>query len=119
MKHYAIRQSPTERFSAVVIATGTTPPQDELEQVAADLRRMHVRGEVVFDLLATNGTKARRFFAISFDGNRFPVSKFHKVQAEHSLQATSARFFCEHVDEVDLSLVSPTIRSAIARGVPL
>lgn len=103
----------------MVIATGTTPPQEELDQVAADLRKMRVRGEVVFDLLASNGTKTRRFFAISFDGNRFPLCKFHKVDAEQSLQALSARFFCEHADEIDLSLVSPALRSEIARGVPV
>lgn len=117
MKPYAIRKSPSERFSAVVIATGTTPPQEELEQVAADLRKLHVRGEVVFDLLATNGTKTRRFFAISFDGTRFPVGRFHIVEAERSLQMMSAQFFCDHADEIDLSLVSPALRSAIARGV--
>lgn len=119
MKSFVIRQSPTEKFSAVVIATGTAAPQEDLAQVAAALRRMHVRGEVVFDLLTANGTQSRRFFAISFDGERFPRLRFERVDGDDALRTSSARFFAEHLDEVDLTLLAPALRHAVRAGRPL
>lgn len=105
-------------FSAVVIATGPAAPQEELDQVAADLRHMHIRGRVVFDLLTSNGTQTRRFFALSFDGERFPRKRFEHVEGDAALRRASARFFAEHLDEVDLVLLTPALRHAVRVGQP-
>lgn len=119
MKPFVIRKSPTEKFSAVVIATGVTAPQEDLDQVEASLRRMHVRGQVVFDLLTSNGTQTRRFFSMLFDGEHFPTVRFQRVEGDEPLRNSTARFFAEHLDEVDLTLLSPALRSAVRQGCPL
>lgn len=119
MKHFVVQTSPTEKFSAVVIATGIAGPQDELEVVAAELRRRHIRGQVVFDLLTANGTKTRRFFSIGFDGERFPTEQFQKVDPDDAVKQASARFFCKHANEVNLSLLSPAMRTAVSQGIDI
>jgi len=119
VKSFVVCHSPTEKFSAVVIATGPAAPQDELDLVAEDLRRMHIRGQVVFDLLTANGTQSRRFFSISFDGERFPRARFERVDGDAALRTASARFFAEHLDEVDLALLAPALRHAVRQGSPL
>jgi hypothetical protein len=119
VKSFVACHSPTEKFSAVVIATGAAAPQQDLDLVAADLKRMRVRGQVVFDLLTANGTQTRRFFAIPFDGERFPRAQFQRVEGDEALRSASARFFAEHQDEVDLALLTPALRQAVRQGSPL
>lgn len=119
MKSFVVCDSPNEKFSAVVIATGTAAPQDDLDLVAEDLRRRHVRGSVVFDLLTANGAMNRRFFAIAFDGECFPLVRFQRIEGDDALRSASARFFTEHQDEVDLALLTPALRQAVRMGRPL
>lgn len=117
MKHFAVFDSPSVKFSAVVIATGINVPQDDLDEVAEELRRLHVNGHVVFDLLTANGTKSRRFFAINFDGKSFPAARFKCVEPDTSVREASAKFLCDHLSEVDLSLLTPAMRFAVSRGI--
>lgn len=120
MKHFVVQSSPTDAFSAVVIATGLDGPQEELAQVEEELRRRrHVSGQVVFDLLTANGTKTRRFFSIGFDGERFPKVQFQRVEPDEAIRSASARFFCRHADEVNLSLLSPAMRFAVSQGIEI
>lgn len=101
----------------MVVAAGAIAPQEQLDQVAADLRRLGVCGTVIFDLLAANGTKSRRFFAALFDGAKFPRAKFEHVSPDKALEAASNRFLSDHAHEVDLSLVPSAIRNEILRPV--
>jgi hypothetical protein len=119
MKHFAVLDSPSVKFSAVVISTGINVPQDELDEVAEELRKLHINGYVVFDLLTANGTKSRRFFSIKFDGESFPATRFQCVEPETSVREVSAKFLCDHLSEVDLSLLTPAMRFAVSRGIPV
>ena len=119
MKHFAVFDSPSVKFSAVVISTGVSVPQDDLDEVADELRRRHVNGQIVFDLLTANGTRTRRFFSIKFDGHGFPATRFQNVEPDPSIREASARFLCDHISEVDLSLLTPAMRFAVARGIPV
>lgn len=119
MKHFAVLNSPSAKFSAVVISTGINVPHENLDEVAHELRRLHIRGPVVFDLLTANGTRTRRFFSIKFDGEGFPISRFQNVEPDSAVRAASSKFLCDHLSEVDLSLLTPAMRFAVSRGIPI
>lgn len=116
MNTFFVCESPTEKFSAIVIATGASAPQDDLSQVANALRNMHVAGMVVFDLLTANGTRSRRFFCKHFDGKTFADGRFQRLEGDDTLKRCSADFFSKHLSEVDLSLLSPALQSAVRCG---
>jgi len=118
MKHYVVYPSPnTQKYSAVVIATGTARPDEELDAVAADLRKRGACGRVVFDLLTANGTRTRRFFAKHFDGTKFLGGRFERVDEDETLHQASAQFFSKHLKEVDLTLLTPAMRYAVSQGM--
>lgn len=117
MKHFAVFDSPSAKFSAVVISTGIAGPQNELDEVALELRRRHVTGHVVFDLLTANGTRSSRFYSIQFDGKCFPKARFQNVEPDKALCEASSRFLSDHISEVDLSLLTPAMRFAVSRGI--
>jgi len=119
MKHYIVCSSPDRsKYVAVVFATGTSRPQDKLEEVEADLRKQGGEiGKVLFDLLATNGTKTRRYFSLQFDGSHFAPVRFHRVEPDEQVRKFSSEFFAAHLDQVDLSLLTPALRFAVKRGI--
>jgi hypothetical protein len=120
MMHYVVCPSPNAlKYSAVVIATGTARPHEELERVAAELRKQGVRGKVVFDLLTANGTRTRRFFTADFDGQGFPSMNFETVEGDPELRHSSAQFFSEHRHELDTALLTPAMRYALNHGIEL
>lgn len=120
MKNFVVIHSPSTTFSVVVIATGLELPQNDLEEVARELRHRHVRGTVVFDLLAPNGSRRRRFFAIAFDGEKFsPPTRWERIEPEDTLREAAADYMRKHFAEFDLSLLTPAMRFAAQRGIPL
>ena len=119
MKTFAILESPSSDFSAIVLSIGVTAPNEDMDSVATDLRDMHVSGRVVFDFLTANGTKTRRFFYADFNGVEFTNCKFNLVDPDLSVKQASARFLKSHLPEVDLTLLSPAMRFAVTKGIPL
>ncbi|ATS23103.1 type II toxin-antitoxin system RnlB family antitoxin [Xanthomonas phaseoli pv. phaseoli] len=120
MKNFVVLHSPTEAFAVVVMSTGASLPQENLEEVAQELRQRHVNGEVVFDLLTSNGSKTRRYFSTDFDGREFaPGACLKRVQADVALREAAAKYMHEHVSEFDLKLLTPAMRYAARQGIPL
>lgn len=116
MNTFFVCESPTEKFSAIVIATGSSAPQDDLPLVATALRKKQVAGMIVFDLLTANGTRSRRFFCKHFDGKTFSEGRFQRLEGDDILKRCSAEFFSQHLNEVDLSMLSPALQSAVRCG---
>ncbi|PPT92902.1 hypothetical protein XaraCFBP7407_19205 [Xanthomonas arboricola pv. arracaciae] len=120
MRKFVIISSSSQDFSVVVMATGVALPQENLEDVADELRRRHVSGSVVFDLLASNGSRHCRFYKASFDGFAFcDRPRFSPVEPDTSIREETARYLQGHIDEFDLSLLTPAMMFAAKRGVAL
>jgi hypothetical protein len=120
MKNFVVIHSPSTTFSVVVMATGLELPQNDLEEVAQELRQRHINGNVVFDLLTSNGSRTRRFFAIGFDGEKFsPGPGLKSIEPEETVREAAANYLYKHFAEFDLSLLTPAMRFAAQRGIPL
>lgn len=120
MKNFAVIPSPTSKFSAVVLSTGVELPQTHLDGLIDELRKHEVCGEVIFDLLTSNGSRTRRFFSSNFDGEKFlKTPLFSQVCPEDEVRKASARYLRDHLPDFDLSLLTPAMRFAVQRGIPL
>lgn len=102
------------------MATGQVLPQENLEDVAEELQRRGVSGKVVFDLLASNGSRHCRFFETGFNGRSFESRpRFTTVEPEPCVREATAQYIQEHLDGFDLSLLTPAMQFAAKRGVAL
>lgn len=120
MKPFAVLQPVSVEYSAVVVGTGPEVPHADLPDVAKELRSRRVAGMVVFDLLTSNGSRTRRFFALAFDGEQFdPATRLEHVQPSASVRAAATGYLHDHFAEVDLSLLSPAMRFAVEKGMTL
>lgn len=120
MKNFVIIQSSSKDFPVVVMSTGVNLPQDHLEDVAEELRQRKIFGDVVFDLLTSNGSRAQRFFATGFDGKSFMSRpRFKEVNPADEVREATARYLHGHLEEFDLSLLTPAMRYAAKKGIAL
>lgn len=120
MRKFVVISSSSEAFSVVVMATGQSLPQENLEDVAEELRRRRVSGNVVFDLLASNGSRHCRFYEAGFDGHAFDRrARFKAVQPDSCVREAAAQYLQGHMDEFDLSMLTPAMQFAAKRGLAL
>lgn len=115
MKHFLLADSPSSSFKALVFATSIERPHTYLSTLADEFKRRDLIGNVLFDLLVANGPKSQRYFVVNFDGSRF--ESFEPVQPEPEIKMASSRFYSDHLDQFDTSLLTPAMRFALRRGV--
>lgn len=118
--HFLVKTKPISSLGAAVFAAGALSPMDMLDDIEKDLRKRRVTGKVIFDLLLAHGNKVNRFFWAEFDGKHFQTSRFQTAGEDYAqLSQFSAKFLKEHVEEVDVSLLSKAMRYAVEKGIPL
>ena len=79
---------------AVVTALADFNPLSKLGALSNELKALNYSGNVIFDLLITNGTCENRFASILFTGNSFDRKSFHIVSdIDTSLKIRQDDFF--------------------------
>lgn len=119
-KRFLLATNPSDGLEAAVFATGVLSPMDALEDVERELSSKNIAGQVLFDLLLSNGNKANRYFVIKFDGQKFDHKGFNSaMQRYEAFSPLSAKVLKGHFSEIDPSLLSNAMRFALKRGIPL
>jgi hypothetical protein len=67
---FTVKTLNSPNFKAVSFSLDATRPEEYYVRLESSLAKMNVEGDVLLDLLACNGTSARRFFAVTFDGKK-------------------------------------------------
>lgn len=120
MPTFVVLDSPSKAFQVIVMATGQSLPQENLEAVAEELQHRGVSGSVVFDLLASNGSRHSRFFEAGFNGRSFESRpRYTAVEPDACVREATAQYIQAHLDDFDLSLLTPAMQFAAKRGVAL
>lgn len=70
-------------YAAVVIATDYQNPLQELSSVMDALQKKEVSGEILFDLLCSNGAEWNRFASMQFNGQAFERKTFQVVDPDN------------------------------------
>lgn len=78
---YLIRPAGNQ-YAAVVIAADYQNPLQELSSVVDELRKKEISGEILFDLLCSNGEEWNRFASMKFNGCMFERKTFQIIDFE-------------------------------------
>ncbi|WP_453992366.1 type II toxin-antitoxin system RnlB family antitoxin [Bacillus nitroreducens] len=106
MKRYHILDLKSDSRK-VVVATSYVSPLSQVYSIAYELKSMGYKGEVIFDLVLSNGFSSNRFLKIEFDGEKLNVGKVEVLsQVKHSILDEIYKFFYEHPDYVKASSLS-------------
>ncbi|HGI1702963.1 TPA: type II toxin-antitoxin system RnlB family antitoxin, partial [Streptococcus pyogenes] len=74
MKRYHILNLKSDSCK-VVVATSYVSPLSQVYAIANELKSVDYKGEVIFDLVLSNGFSSNRFLKTDFDGNQLNIGK--------------------------------------------
>jgi hypothetical protein len=117
---FLVSPNPASSLGAAVFAVCAISPMDDLKEVAEELHKNKIAGQVLFDLLLAHGNKVNRYFLADFDGEQFKSARLQPAADRYGeFSRVSAKFLHDHVDEVDPSLLSKAMQYALRKGLPL
>ncbi len=106
--------------TAIVLAANHHSPFECLDEISKDLNGRSVRGAIAFDLLLANGNKINRYFLANFDGESFALDSIRKFGGEYeNLSRVSAQVLKQSAKFIDAVLLTPAMKFAVSRGIPL
>ena len=76
-KPYTIKKVNAENY--LVISNDYTRIDDLLPELSDELKKKNIKGEILLDLLLSNGNNNSRFFKIYFNGNKFDLTTLKKT----------------------------------------
>lgn len=92
---------------AVVTASPDFNPLNKLVALGNCLKELRYSGDVVFDLLVTNGLSSNRFVTIRFNGSAFDRSSFQVTdQVDCYIKTVQDIYFHAHPDLLASSVLS-------------
>ncbi|WP_129638888.1 type II toxin-antitoxin system RnlB family antitoxin [Rahnella variigena] len=96
---FEIRQLDDNRNILIVVATGYYNPLSCLKKVAERLEDEAFKGDILFDLLCSNGFESNRFAIMAFDGKSFLRNTFRIVDEDllpHGFVKKQNAFFAQN-----------------------
>ncbi|QDH20265.1 type II toxin-antitoxin system RnlB family antitoxin [Saccharibacillus brassicae] len=103
MENYELLNFKSDRRK-VVLSTSYASPLGSVYLISNELAKENYHGEVLFDLLLSNGFNPNRFLSMVFDGERL-VSQTTKIINEipKSLLIEIYEFYYEHIEYIEKS----------------
>jgi len=92
--------------TAIITATDDFEPLYKLSLLEIELRETKFKGDVVFDLLFTNGLCENRFIEISFNGNSFNKQSFKVTKIDKELRTFQNHYFSSRPKLLEKSVLS-------------
>ena len=122
MMPYLLAADPHRRFAALIQATGMINPMyhpDTRLTLEVELANQGIQGEVLFDLLLTDGQGTTRYQHLDFDG--ISLSAQVPTPLHHVQRTRYGRLFTKQLTrankDLDLSALTPAQRFAVRNGV--
>jgi hypothetical protein len=117
--HFAVAYLPGAVDEVACFSLDSARPDDYIESLERELKKIRFKGNVLLDLLASNGDTRRRFMRASFDGKKMDWLSAKIVSRESLAPATlqfCQRFYCEHASELQNSVLSKAAKYRISSG---
>jgi len=114
---FHIHKYTTSRLSAVVYSIGFDSPMNHLQTIEGELYRSGIQGEIVFDLLLSNGNTTDRFYSAFFDGEKLIEESIKKVLTPSStIQKESLSFYHSKTKYLKNSVLNKAQRFLIKKN---
>lgn len=97
-----------EKYNIMILSTDSLRIHDYLLDVVKELKKICFKGDVLFDLLLSNGPSlAGRFFSAFFDGKKFDISSFKNIKiVDAEVEKTSNCFYATHLNLIEDSILT-------------
>lgn len=115
MKPYVLKKLNDDNIPYLVLSTNYLTPGEYLEELSEVLQRDSYVGQVLFDLLVTNGPKDRYYKAF-FNGTNFELESFKKSDVKEFVIEIANNFFKENYSLIENSTMNDFYKYLIKKG---
>ncbi len=116
MNNFTIIKLNTANFGYLVIATSYVSPLGNLSEIEEQIKEFS--GKVLFDLTLINGKNSNRYIQSNSVESKFDLKSFTIVNdLEDEIREVSRNFFKEHIEIVEQSTISNSLKFLLKKGV--
>lgn len=109
----------SKRAQALIIySTNYLRFEDYIDELAIDLIKKSFKGNVILDLLLSNGIAKNRFIEVPFDGQRFQLKSLKILKdVDEDIKNASLRFYISHQDILNNGVLNKAQKFLIKKGL--
>lgn len=97
----------TTNNKIIVYSTNYYRMEEYMAEVESILKEMNYEGNVIFDLLLSNGYAFNRFIEMYFNGEKFNIKSTKIYEANLDMLTESLEFYSENMEYVKNSNLTP------------
>ncbi|EIM62924.1 type II toxin-antitoxin system RnlB family antitoxin [Desulfobacter postgatei] len=115
-KRFDIKRTNADRYSYIVLSTSYMSPIEWVEELEACLMKEEYVGNILLDLLLSNGYDRDRFYEIFFDGKKLNFQTLLNVtKVSEELKQVSGEYYSRNSEILDNSVLTKPQRFLIKK----
>lgn len=115
-KRFDIKRTNADRYSYIVLSTSYMSPIEWVEELEACLMKEEYVGNILLDLLLSNGYDRDRFYEIFFDGKKLNFQTLLNVtKVSEELKQVSGEYYSRNPEILDNSVLTKPQRFLIKK----
>ena len=104
------------KYKLIIFSTDYISPIENLTNIEDNLKSKKYSGNIIFDLLLTNGNSCNRFIEAFFDGEKFDRRSFSvATKLSYEINRVSSEFYFNNLFVVENSRLSNPIKFLIKK----
>ena len=116
MNNYKIEEVNDFKYKLIIFSTDYISPIENLTNIEDNLKSKKYSGNIIFDLLLTNGNSCNRFIEAFFDGEKFDRRSFSvATKLSYEINRVSSEFYYNNLFVVENSRLSNPIKFLIKK----
>lgn len=105
------------KASQIVFSTNYLRLDNYLYEIGKCLSDKNYIGNVIIDLLLSNGNSTNRFIELYFDGSKFDLSKVKTIKPTKELELRSIEFYSSNPQLLENSTLNKAQKYLVKRGM--
>ena len=102
----------------MIFSTSEYNPTDFISNIEKDLLKEKYKGNVIFDLLLSNGNNYNRYLNAKFDGKKFDGNSYTLIdEPKNEIRQKSLDFYKKNISILENSILSKPIKFMIKKGL--
>lgn len=106
-RHFNITPIKNSKYQCIVFSLTTERLDNYIYDLEKELEKLKVAGDILLDLIVSNGIKYRRYIVLYFDGKEINLRSYKNIdKIGLDIQEASNSFYNNHFDVIENSVLT-------------
>lgn len=107
VKHFNITPIKSSKYKRIVFSLTTERLDNYIYELEEELKKEEIVGNILMDLIISNGIKHRRYALLYFDGNNINLDSFQIInKIEMPIEKVSNIFYSKYFELIENSVLT-------------